>query len=301
MDGVASACLMSEVLEAAGHEVHPVPIGYAARNAWLKDPGDGSFAVCDFLYHPRAVAWADHHPTAFERPADEAHWRGRVDTGWFWYDPSARSCAALLQRVAAERGVDVSHLEDLAALATKTDSADYSSPEEAVYGQSPGLRLARALVHEPTDSWLEELVRVLRSADISSVAKRPEVVRRVHAADERMGIALKRLGSRLLVESGVARFTWDLSWGPLNRYAPYLLAPNARYSIGVLLDERADTSKVTAMRNPWLSFQSIPLGQLMGEYGGGGHERVGSVVLTGDARARVSDVTARVMESVTAS
>jgi nanoRNase/pAp phosphatase (c-di-AMP/oligoRNAs hydrolase) len=33
------------------------------------------------------------------------------------------------------------------------------------------------------------------------------------------------------------------------------------------------------MRNPWRRFKSVPLGQIFSQYGGGGHQRVASVLL----------------------
>ena len=37
------------------------------------------------------------------------------------------------------------------------------------------------------------------------------------------------------------------------------------------------------MRNPWLDFASVPLGEIFRKYGGGGHQRVGSVIVTTSA------------------
>jgi nanoRNase/pAp phosphatase (c-di-AMP/oligoRNAs hydrolase) len=63
----------------------------------------------------------------------------------------------------------------------------------------------------------------------------------------------------------------------LSRYAPYLDYPKARYSVGIM--DSGDGAKITAMRNPWRRFRSVPLGQIFSHYGGGGHQRVASVLL----------------------
>ena len=68
----------------------------------------------------------------------------------------------------------------------------------------------------------------------------------------------------------------------VSRYAPYHFFPNARYSIGVF--RQADSVRVTAMRNPWLTFDSIHLGRVFARYGGGGHQRAVPVVLSGENR-----------------
>jgi hypothetical protein len=83
----------------------------------------------------------------------------------------------------------------------------------------------------------------------------------------------------------------------ISRYAPYLAYPNARYSIGIL--PYRNGAKITAMRNPWRRFESRPLGQIFRRYGGGGHQRVASVLLRNKAKAEstlnaiLSDIRAR--------
>jgi len=37
--------------------------------------------------------------------------------------------------------------------------------------------------------------------------------------------------------------------------------------------------KITAMRNPWREFRSVRLGNIFQKYGGGGHDRVASLLL----------------------
>jgi nanoRNase/pAp phosphatase (c-di-AMP/oligoRNAs hydrolase) len=40
------------------------------------------------------------------------------------------------------------------------------------------------------------------------------------------------------------------------------------------------------MRNPWRRFKSVPLGQIFSHYGGGGHQRVASVLLKDPQEAK---------------
>ncbi len=74
----------------------------------------------------------------------------------------------------------------------------------------------------------------------------------------------------------------------ISRYAPYYFQPEARYSITVVRSE--GVIRITAMRNPWRKFRSIPLGRAFAKFGGGGHERVGAVQLPAGRRNRVRDV-----------
>jgi hypothetical protein len=52
----------------------------------------------------------------------------------------------------------------------------------------------------------------------------------------------------------------------ISRYAPYYFQPEARYSIAVVRSEGG--IRITAMRNPWRNFRSIPLGKTFAKFGG---------------------------------
>ena len=101
---------------------------------------------------------------------------------------------------------------------------------------------------------------------------------------------LKSVKTKLRLERGdVAVFDARPKGGQvISRYAPYYFKPDARYSIAVVRSEGG--IRITAMRNPWRNFRSIPLGRAFAKFGGGGHERVGAVQLPDDRRNRVRDV-----------
>ena len=91
---------------------------------------------------------------------------------------------------------------------------------------------------------------------------------------------LDRFATHVSLKDGIAVFDVDCQDVMVSRYAPYHFYPEARYSIGIL--RYKDGAKITAMRNPWKDFPSVPLGKLFEEHGGGGHRRVGSVLLRGE-------------------
>src|SRR5258706_7178548 len=66
-DGIVSCVLAWDFLEATQawsiREVHAV--NYNERPTWLSRKLDSPCAVVDFLYHPEAQFWADHHATSF--------------------------------------------------------------------------------------------------------------------------------------------------------------------------------------------------------------------------------------------
>ena len=57
-------------------------------------------------------------------------------------------------------------------------------------------------------------------------------------------------------------------------------------------------AKITAMRNPWREFASVPLGRILEAVGGGGHHRVGAVALPPERVAEARAVLVRVLAEV---
>src|SRR5690348_4888820 len=80
-DGLVSATLAWVLLESEGWDFQEfIPVNYDIRATWLSGSLKKPAAVVDFLYHPEAAFWADHHVTTFlNEPvqADFAKRRGR--------------------------------------------------------------------------------------------------------------------------------------------------------------------------------------------------------------------------------
>src|ERR1035438_6379804 len=98
-DGVISAVLACEYLERKyGQKTGQIiPVNYSSRATWTSHPLAKPAAVVDFLYHPDADFWADHHQTTFITPELEAQFRGQASSNLI-YDADASSCAELIWR-----------------------------------------------------------------------------------------------------------------------------------------------------------------------------------------------------------
>jgi nanoRNase/pAp phosphatase (c-di-AMP/oligoRNAs hydrolase) len=172
--------------------------------------------------------------------------------------------------------------------AEKIDSASYDSVEEAISSHHPSLVLTRSLAIEPDQAYLEFLVFGLQRHSLREIAETNEVRRRFDEAESRNARGLTYIGKNIHLVGEVALFNVENNGAFLNRYAPYHFFPKAHYSIGVV---RFDNStKITAMRNPWLEFESVNLGGFMKRFGGGGHQRVGSVILPNDQADKINQV-----------
>jgi hypothetical protein len=278
-DGVVSAVLACEYLERKhGWKTGQiVPVNYSERESWAARPLAKPAAVVDFLYHPEADFWADHHQTAFLTPALEEHARQRGFASLL-YDASAFSCAEVIWRK-SYRSLRQPRFREMVEWARRIDGARYGSVEEAVLGDAPALRINFSFLRDSSAEYCRFLVESLRSKSLAEVAASRHVADCYQSVRKAIqsGLRLFRKASRLEKDGIVVFHVEDTGKALLSRYAPYLDYPKARYSVGIL--DTGHGAKITAMRNPWRRFKSVPLGQIFSQYGGGGHQRVASVLI----------------------
>jgi len=288
-DGVISAVLASEYLfRARGWNTgRIVPVNYDEQKRWPTRRLSQPAVVVDFLYHPKAQFWADHHQTSFCSESLKADYLRRRSPDLL-YDPSASSCAELLWRKTFKQ-LSEPRFREMVDWARRIDAARYHTVQEAVLGNAPALKISLSFMNDPSAEYCRFLVESLRVRTLNEVAAsnkvrdRYAIVRRAIKRGQRLFSSASRLDDNGIVVFQLPRET---DGALFSRYAPYLAHPNARYSLGIL--PHGDGAKITAMRNPWLRFKSVPLGQIFRNYGGGGHERVASVLLNNRAEAETT-------------
>lgn len=285
-DGIVSAVLASEFLQknAAWHIEHFCPISYQARRTWLTTTRlRRPCAVVDFLYHPDADFWADHHVTSFADDSSRVDFESRKAGRWLFYDEASGSCASLLWKHLAELLPRRDHYPEMVQWADAIDSARYSSVAEAVWGGAPALEISFSLIGAHGSDYCAFLIRELQRKSLPEVAELPAVKVKVQEIRTRINYGLRRLRQAIRLEpGGIVVFDVEQTGEDIiSRYAPYCFYPDARYSIGLV--RSSGGAKITAMRNPWREFPSVPLGKLFEKYGGGGHQRVASVLVPKDS------------------
>lgn len=295
-DGIASAVLAIRLfrdhlgIAVAGHS----PVDYSMRPGWLKRDL-GHAAVVDFLYHPRADWWWDHHETTFL--LEEHRRRFRQDPPRRVWSPAATSCAIMLVEIFRRHyEFESSDLAELVEWADRIDSARYDSPEQAVESSEPALRINMSFLSHKTPGYLRRLVSQLEHSPLEEVARCADVERHYRKAlgYQTRGLEEFRCSAELVGSTVVFRVS-SAQDRVFNRYFPYYVFPAAACSVGAVC--RRSSVKITAMSNPWRPHPGrLPhLGQLFAAYGGGGHRRVGSVVLTGRDRGNIEEILSRVL------
>jgi len=291
-DGLVSAALSWEFLEVQkGWSVGELcPVNYTVRNSWLASELRHPCAIVDFLYHPRADFWADHHATSMLSKDAEADYLRRRAEFPLYFDEQAGSCASLLFRHLRESLSTKPHFEAMVEWAEKIDTARYSSVEEAILGDAPALKINRSILFEPGADYARFLCQELRNHSLEHVAELDAVRTRQDEVERRIRAGLKQVEKRIRMEPGaVATFEAEQSKDEMiNRYSAYYFVPDARYSVGIIHSEEG--TAITAMRNPWREFPSVGLGRIFEKFGGGGHQRVGSIFILKNESQRVPDV-----------
>jgi nanoRNase/pAp phosphatase (c-di-AMP/oligoRNAs hydrolase) len=162
--------------------------------------------------------------------------------------------------------------------------------EEAILGDAPALKVNRSIQLEPGVDYARFLCKELRDHPLEYVAVLEEVKTRQDQVEQRIRAGLEQVQKHIRMEPGaVATFEAELAKDEMiNRYSAYFFAPDARYSLGIIHSE--DGTAITAMRNPWREFPSVALGRIFEKFGGGGHQRVGSIFIPKNESQRVPNV-----------
>jgi len=290
-DGIVSGILAWDLLETQHRwRIEDLyPVNYRSKSEWLSTKLNLNAVVVDFLYHPEAQFWADHHRTPFLTEEARIDYENRRHR-WLIYDKSSGSCALLLWRYFfTSYGYRNQRYENLVEWAEGIDSARYTSVEQAIFGREPALRINLSLAGDDNPAYCTKLLRQLKSERVEYVAAQPEVRERSERAESLIREGMQRFVKASRLEpDGIVVYVVDSTDVIISRYAPYYVFPDARYSVGVVTS--SDGASIRAMRNPWREFPSVPLGDIVSRFGGGGHQRVGSLILPTEHMAEAQTI-----------
>jgi oligoribonuclease NrnB/cAMP/cGMP phosphodiesterase (DHH superfamily) len=291
-DGRASAAVVLAFLRSRSDDIeHFIPVNFYLTEQWLDEKffekhklfkGKRNPAiVVDFLYHPAATFWFDHHPTTFKKEI----WRKKFKPDKFHHlDPSYPSnCHFTYTALKSDFGwKPEKHIKELIYWADIIDGAQYKTPQQTIEVKEPGLQIAAFV--DMTDHDEEEtvaIIKLLAEKPLSEIAKLKKVQR---AAQEtrRMNLKSLRYYKKHLRIFGDATFI-DLTESDLKtlRYAPYYLKPKIMYAVRLTKKEGLYHLGIGA--NPWIkgaarkAHHDAHAGEILKKYGGGGHKGAGAV------------------------
>lgn len=274
-DGMVSAALLAHVLqERLGEQPGWESVNYDQRRDWQAFGQGQRFAIVDFHFHPRAEYWFDHHPTTFLTPELRAAYQ--PSDRWQWDETSPSCPPMILAHARTHWGWQAPpRFEEMARWSNVIDAARYTDVEQAVFGDQPALRIARALTVAPNNAWIDALVGAMKDATLDQVAARPDLEKAFQRASRNRDKALQQFPPCVVsIESGVLLYDASSNKIRRERFAPFWHHPEITYAVGVI-PTRAGYH-VTCGENPWNpSTADLHIGEIMERFGGGGHRSVG--------------------------
>lgn len=274
-DGMVSAAVLAHVLrDKVGETALWRSVNYDQRSDWSGFEAGKRIAIVDFHFHPRAEWWFDHHPTTFL--SEDLRRLYTPSDRWLW-DESSPSCPPLILRH-AERHLSYAvpaRFTEMAQWSDVIDAARYASVDQAIFGDEPALRIARALTTAPAPDWTDVLVGALVDQGLDAVANREDVEKAHQRASRNRDKALSQFPPTVQwKKDGVLLYDASSNQIRRERFAPFYHHPDIRYSVGVI-PTRAGYH-VSAGENPWNPPRpGAHVGEIMETYVGGGHRAVG--------------------------
>ncbi len=293
-DGMVSAAVLAHCLQQRGEQVDWRGLNYDQRAGWERFQEGRRFAIVDFHFHPRADYWFDHHATTFLSPELRALYR--PSDRWRW-DESSPSCPPIILAHAREHwGIEPPpRFDEMSRWSDVIDAARFVDVQQALFGDDPALRISRALTAAPEADWSDALVGAMLEGTLEEVASRPDVERSWQRAVRNRDRALHQFPPTVLsTDHEVVLYDASSNKIRRERFASFFHHPGSHYSVGVIPTRSG--YHVTAGQNPWNPPRSgVHVGEVMENYGGGGHRAVGGVNARSleDARRIASEVAER--------
>ncbi len=282
-DGTASAALFYRFYREkfdSSAEFAFTGMTHRASQPWEDHIFDGDEnAIVDFKYSnsPKVTWWFDHHQSAFLTPADAEHFR-RSPQEHMFYQPDFKSCTKLIATVTNEKfGLDIAPLAELIHWGDIIDGAQYPTPQAAVELAEPATQLALVIEAAPENGLPAQIIPDLAYRSLAEIVKLPLVAKHLEPLLERHRRSIEILRERIEARDGVIFFdVSDLDLEGYNKFIPYLLHPEAVYSVS--LSASPVRAKVSLGTNPWNQATADQnLASLAEKHGGGGHPRVSAI------------------------
>jgi hypothetical protein len=303
-DGAASSAVFFRFFRERLHpgaEFHFTGMTHRARQPFEEGLFDGDEnVIVDFKYSssPRVTWWFDHHQSAFLTPADAEHFRNDHH-GHKFYNPDYKSCTKLLADVTSQQfGFDVKPLAELIHWGDIIDGAQYPTPESAVGLTEPATQLALVIEAAPEEGLVSKIIPDMSERSLAEMIRLPIVAKHLGPLLERHQHSVEVLRQRTEVSGGVIFFDLsDLNLDGYNKFIPYMLHPEARYSVSVIASPVR--TKISIGSNPWNPDAAEDnLASLAEQYGGGGHPRVAAISLEPNDVERAKRIAREIAEKL---
>lgn len=277
-DGCASAAVLAGYFHQHGvRQLRFVPVNYDLKTAWsagkfpLPLESGERLAVVDFLFHPAAECWFDHHPTTFLTPAYAAEYAERPRQMWH-HDPRQPSCAQQIYHYLWALQPTLDRYYELVEAANMIDQAAYASPEAVFAMEDPAIAI-NGVYRQLTEGERSELIRRFMGANGLKSA-RTMVNAYVEREKQTQSMVLAEYQQRMENRGSVIGLDLMGTGIPFLRYAHFMYYPNSQYAVS--LYEYGSVTAISLGRNPW-NPGPLKMHEIASRFGGGGHEYAAGV------------------------
>lgn len=272
-DGITSAALLTKIFTGLNmyDEFEYTPVDYDIKDKWLETGLKQPSAVLDFLYHPEAVYYFDHHTTSF---IDEADKYSFVETDSRFWNPKFKSTPSLLE-FKFKSYFNFYDYADLIKWSDIIDSAEYSSPKDLYDYNNPYILLNKLIsyYYSDTSRILEILEAILCNKIDLFLSKHLMIINKIHE-NEMKNINLVK--SKMIVSDNICFFDQSMVSIGFQRYLSYYFYPEIDYTIAIY--KKAQNYSISVGYNPWKNENPIDLGEIATIYGGGGRHNVAGII-----------------------
>src|SRR5438876_5694493 len=190
---------------------------------------------------------------------------------------------------------DTKRLADLIHWGDIIDGAQYPTPQSAVELAEPATQLALVIEAAPENGLPAQIIPELAYRPLSEMVRLPLVTKHLGPLLERHRQSIEILRERIEARDGVIFFdVGDMDLEGYNKFIPYLLHPECRYSVSV--SASPVRAKVSLGTNPWnQSAAEENLATLAEKFGGGGHPRVAAISFDPGELPRARNVAAQIV------
>jgi hypothetical protein len=280
-DGIVAASMVQATAQA---RLEMVPVQYAPNLVWTERRLARGTAIVDFLFHPDADLWVDHHETTFRRESDRLAFQ---PDPFHTFVPTAPSCPAVIATLpwftntARWAGyIDWANIIDGAAYESAAQANDLCNPYvliSYIVAELADVDVLAALIRGIGNLVAEQ---VLALQELRAI--RTKILATDASLRARFAEMLRRIGDVAVLDQSEID-------GPYRRYLAYERFPDVRYGIG--LYRAGEHVIVSVGENPWNRGAGIHLGDLCKEFGGGGRRSTAGVpVASVDAARQLASV-----------
>ncbi len=284
-DGMVSAVIFFDFFRKRGDKVGSFnPINYtpSIKKDWANFKFKKPFVLVDFMYHPNADWWFDHHETSFINPDWKKNYK---DDDRHAFDQIYKSgCALVLAHLNKKYKYEApKNIQELVYWGDIIDSAGYKNARQIVERKEPALRLMSYL--DSLDKVDQKIYQAKQSAIIKNLATKSInnfiayslVSNRIKKYLSKTKKSVADFKKSAVIKGGVIFIDAINKEFPKPHFLAYYVYPKSFYSVSI--NKYGAYYHMSVGGNPWNKTHGteINIGKKMRSYGGGGHKAIGGL------------------------